>query len=341
MYFIIIFIYLNTIYSFIMKSPIMKFNKNIVNNDMSNNYNEYDNHNKAKHVNIQKLESLKLKFTPKTPNQKHYFNILENRKKKIVVVNGPAGCGKTLFACIQGIILLEKNAINKIVLTRPTVLIEKEDFGFLPGTLEQKMDPWLKPFFDIFLTYYTQKQIDALIYNQKIEICPITYMRGRTFHNTFIISDEMQNSSPHQMKTIATRIGSNSKLVILGDTQQNDIDTTKTNIDGLQDFLYRIKQQPCKLISYIKLNNNDIERSIITKEVLKLYSNYDINDTPNSFSPINKQLLGKDNRIHLQKQLPINVYNISSNNNKMKKIPKFTSDCAIIPLNQISKHYPL
>ena len=78
----------------------------------------------------------------------------------MIIVNGPAGTGKTLFACVQAIIYLEKKIVDKIVLTRPTITIDKEDFGFLPGTLEQKMDPWLKPFFDILLTYYSQKEID-------------------------------------------------------------------------------------------------------------------------------------------------------------------------------------
>lgn len=278
--------------------------------------------------NLQKLESLALKYTPKTANQKYYKNILDNRKKKMIIVNGPAGTGKTLFACLQAIIYLEKNIVDKIVLTRPTISIDKEDFGFLPGTLEQKMDPWLKPFFDILLNYYSQKEIDYLLHRQQIEICPLAYMRGRTFHNTFIIGDEMQNSSPHQMKTLATRIGHNSKLVILGDIEQSDLFDSRPDCksNGLNDLMQRLKDNPSKLIATVTLKTEDIERSSLTKEVLKLYNNFEYSP-PISSEKNNKQVYGKEKQIR--------------NATDTKNLTNIANDCAIIPLNQISKHYPL
>ena len=271
-------------------------NKNL-NKNKTKLYVEKSNKEYSNHVsNIQKLESLSLKYEPKTSNQKYYKNVLDNRKKKMIIVNGPAGTGKTLFACVQAITYLEKNIVDKIVLTRPTIAIDKEDFGFLPGTLEQKMDPWLKPFFDILLTYYTQKEIDGLVYSQKLEICPLTYMRGRTFHNAFIIGDEMQNSSPHQMKTLATRIGSNSKLVILGDSEQSDIFEKGNHFkNGLCDLLERLHKNPSKIIATISLKQEDIQRSLLTKEVLQLYNYNQLDSTSyNSDEEYNKELLGKE-----------------------------------------------
>ena len=328
---------------------ILPFNNNLKNNlhkKQTKIYVDKTNKEYSNHVNnIQKLESLSLKYEPKTSNQKYYKNVLENRKKKMIIVNGPAGTGKTLFACVQAIIYLEKKIVDKIVLTRPTIAIDKEDFGFLPGTLEQKMDPWLKPFFDILLTYYTQKEIDGMIYNQKLEICPLTYMRGRTFHNAFIIGDEMQNSTPHQMKTLATRIGSNSKLVILGDSQQSDFfDKEDCSKNGLCDLIERLHKNPSKIIATISLKHEDVQRSGLTKEVLQLY-----NESQNIIyitdEKYEKELLGKETILPYFKNAYKNSHNQSNidNSNKVTKIKltKITNDCAIIPLKHHSKYYPL
>lgn len=261
----------------------------------------------------------------------------------MIIVNGPAGTGKTLLACVQAITYLEKNIVDKIVLTRPTISIDKEDFGFLPGTLEQKMDPWLKPFFDILLTYYTQKEIDGLIYSQKLEICPLTYMRGRTFNNAFIIGDEMQNSTPHQMKTLATRIGSNSKLLILGDSEQSDFfDKEHYFKNGLSDLIERLHKNPSKIIATISLKQEDIQRSMLTKEVLQLYNHNHVESISyNSVEEYNNKLLGKEKSLPYLK----NTYDQSDkgNSNKVNKInfTKISNDCAIIPLKHHSKYYPL
>ena len=214
-------------------------------------------------------------YLPKTQNQLNYVNALNNNSSKIIIANGPAGTGKTLFACLKAINLLNKEQINKIIITRPIIPVEDEEIGFLPGNVVKKMDPWTKPIFDLFLEYYSRTELDFLINKNSIEICPLAFMRGRTFKNSFIIADEMQNSSPNQMKMLTTRIGQNSKMVITGDLHQSDI--LKEN--GLNDFINKINKynniknnNETKLISIIDLSNEDIERSEIVKKVIEIYN---------------------------------------------------------------------
>ena len=207
-------------------------------------------------------------YKPKSVNQNKYTEYLNDEDNKIIVSTGPAGTGKTLFACQKAITQMKNQEIDKIVITRPIVTIE-EDIGFLPGNIIKKMDPWTKPIFDIFLEYYSKSELDLLLFNGKIEICPLVFMRGRTFKNSFIIADEMQNSSPNQMKMLTTRLGINSRMVITGDLNQTDI--LKEN--GLDDFMKKVKAyKNSKLIKFVTFNNEDVERSDIVKEVINLYS---------------------------------------------------------------------
>lgn len=207
-------------------------------------------------------------YKPKSVNQNIYSEYLNDNSNKIIVSTGPAGTGKTLFACQKAITQMKNQEIDKIVITRPIVTIE-EDIGFLPGNIIKKMDPWTKPIFDIFLEYYSKSELDLLLFNGKIEICPLVFMRGRTFKNSFIIADEMQNSSPNQMKMLTTRLGINSRMVITGDLNQTDI--LKEN--GLEDFMNKVKiYKNSKLINFVHFNNEDVERSDIVKEVINIYS---------------------------------------------------------------------
>ncbi len=205
-------------------------------------------------------------YTPKTINQEMYFNYLNDCTNKIIISTGPAGTGKTLFACQKAITQMKAQEIDKIIITRPVVTVE-EEIGFLPGNLIKKMDPWTKPIFDIFLEFYSKSELDLMLHNGKIEICPLAFMRGRTFKNSFIIADEMQNSSPNQMKMLVTRLGENSRMVITGDLKQTDI--IKEN--GLCDFVNRIEGYHTNLIKLVKLENHDIERSEIVKTVIAIY----------------------------------------------------------------------
>lgn len=212
-------------------------------------------------------------YIPKNKNQDNYVKILNDEKIKIVISTGPAGCGKTLLSTQKAVNELMNNNINKIIITRPIVTVD-EEIGFLPGTMIQKMDPWIKPIFDIFMDFYSKQELDKMFSDGTIEICPLAFMRGRTFKHSFIIADEMQNSSPNQMKMLVTRIGDNCKMVITGDLEQTDL--IKEN--GLYDFTKRFEKinkndDILDSIKYIKFDNNDIERSDIVKKVIKLYDN--------------------------------------------------------------------
>ena len=211
-------------------------------------------------------------YKPKTINQQKYLQAIENENTKLVIVNGPAGTGKTLFACISAIELLKNNNIDKIILTRPLVSVE-EEIGFLPGNINQKMDPWTKPIIDIFSEYYKKIEIEQMIYNNILEIIPLGLMRGRTFKNSYIIADEMQNSTPNQMKMITTRIGEDSKMIITGDLNQSDL----KDKNGLDDLItkyntYINSDKLNDLIQIIKLENTDIERSKIVKTIMNIYN---------------------------------------------------------------------
>jgi phosphate starvation-inducible PhoH-like protein len=197
-------------------------------------------------------------LSPKTLNQMIYVKKLLNLKKPIVVAAGPAGCGKTLLACQVAAQKILSNQYDRIIVTRPTVSVD-EDLGFLPGKLEKKMEPWVKPMFEIFEKERIQKSV---------EIVPLAYMRGRTFKNSFIIADEMQNSTPNQMKMVMTRIGDESKMVITGDFTQSDLHF-KTN--GLEDLFFRISEKDLEYIDHIIFANEDIQRHPAVTEVLSIY----------------------------------------------------------------------
>jgi len=226
------------------------------------------------------LKALSQYYKPKGYNQEQYVKYLNDYKTKVLFAVGPAGTGKTMFACNTAIRELKSGNINKIVLTRPVVPVE-EDIGFLPGNINKKMDPWTRPIFDIFLEFFSQKDIDLMVYNNIIEIAPLAYMRGRTFKRSFIIADEMQNSSPNQMLMLTTRIGENSKMVITGDLKQSD----KGQHSGLSDFInkYKLHERVVRLrrnasefyspsIRIIELNNTDIERSPVVVNILDIYN---------------------------------------------------------------------
>ncbi len=152
-------------------------------------------------------------------------------------------------------------------MTRPVVSVE-EDIGYLPGTLEEKMDPWIRPIMDIFGEYYNQADIQFMIKEKILEICPLAYMRGRTFKDSFIIADEMQNSTPNQMKMLLTRIGDDSKMVVTGDLNQHD---RKYGENGLKDIYDKVKGKQLKRIDSVVFQHVDIERSPIVRDILELY----------------------------------------------------------------------
>jgi phosphate starvation-inducible PhoH-like protein len=155
-----------------------------------------------------------------------------------------------------------------MILTRPAVSVD-EQHGFLPGSLEKKMDPWTRPMFDAMYRYMSVKQVKTMIEDRRIEICPLAYMRGRTFDNAWIIGDEMQNSTPSQMKMLLTRIGDDSKIIVAGDVAQHDRGFEK---NGLSDLISRILSSSSD-IAHINFSEDDIVRNQVIKKILSLYSN--------------------------------------------------------------------
>lgn len=206
----------------------------------------------------------------KNDAQCEYNQALYDTNVPMVFGIGPAGTGKTMLACSAAISELNNGLRKKIIMTRPVVSVE-EDIGYLPGTLEEKMDPWIRPIMDIFSEHFTQNQIQFMIKEKTIEICPLAYMRGRTFKDAFIIADEMQNSTVNQMKMLLTRVGEGSRMVITGDLKQHD---RKYEDNGLKDIYDRISEQDLERIRCIKFDHSHIERSPIVKDILHLYGDY-------------------------------------------------------------------
>lgn len=205
---------------------------------------------------------------PKNSSQTKYTSLLQNPLKKIVVANGPAGTGKTMFATEYGIRYFLTGEYERLIFTRPSVSVD-EDLGYLPGCLEEKMAPWIRPIYDILYQFLSVREVSRLLEEKIIEISPLGYMRGRTFDNCYIVADEMQNSTKSQMKMLLTRIGTNSRLIITGDLDQHD---RPFDLNGLEDFLQRLKGKRSDSISSFEFAKNDIQRDDVVKEVLDIYS---------------------------------------------------------------------
>ena len=221
-------------------------------------------------VNFNEVVKAKLRETkliPKSLNQETYIMSLLDCKQDIVIVFGPAGTGKTYLAMQAAIKCLREGTCERIVLTRPAVGVEDEKHGFLPGTLEEKMAPWTRPLLDVVREYYTPFEIEKMLANQTIEISPLAFMRGRTFKNSWIIGDEMQNATPGQMLMLLTRIGEGSRIVITGDVEQTD---KHKNENGLIDLSYRLKDD-VPGIQLCELDARDIQRHRIIGSILKMY----------------------------------------------------------------------
>ena len=211
----------------------------------------------------------KVEIIPKSLIQETYVDLLTNPQKLIIFATGPAGTGKTLLAVMAAIKAYQEGACKKIVITRPAVGVDDEQHGFLPGTLNDKMAPWTRPIMDVFAEYYRPADITKMLDEQIIEVSPLAFMRGRTFKQSWIIADEMQNATPSQMKMLLTRLGEGSKIVVTGDTQQAD---RKIKDNGLLDFQRLVADyQTCRYVAGVQFVGKDIQRHPAVAEILKIY----------------------------------------------------------------------
>ncbi len=221
-------------------------------------------------INIhQRLEEKRkrVQIYPKNLSQESYLLKLNDPNKMIVFAIGPAGTGKTMLAVQWAIDQLKYGDIDKIIITRPAVSVD-EQHGFLPGDLNQKMEPWTKPIMDVFSENYNAREITNMITEGVIEVSPLAYMRGRTFKNAVVIADEMQNATPSQMKMLLTRLGQKSKMVVTGDLQQAD----RPSNNGLLEFLGLFKDfKNNRYVDVCHFTIGDVERHEAVKEILAIY----------------------------------------------------------------------
>ena len=245
------------------KELLQEYNSEIPN--LKEQKNSYEN---MQYLSQREKDLFEQKFArPKTKSQEIYASTLRSKAKKIIIATGPAGTGKTMFATEYGVRHFLLGKCDKLIFTRPSVSVD-EDLGYLPGTLEEKMAPWVRPIYDILYQFIHPKEVSELIEEKVIEIAPLGYMRGRTFKNAWIVADEMQNSTVSQMKMLLTRLGENSRLIITGDLDQ--CDNIKEQ-NGLDDFLDKFRGKRSSSISSFEFEKDDIQREEVVKEVLDIY----------------------------------------------------------------------
>lgn len=225
---------------------------------------------------------------PKTLNQKRYVDAID--KHTIVFGIGPAGTGKTYLAMAKAVQALQSKQVSRIILTRPAVEAG-ERLGFLPGTLFDKIDPYLRPLYDALHDMLDPDSIPRLMAAGTIEVAPLAYMRGRTLNDAFIILDEAQNTSAEQMKMFLTRLGFDSKIVVTGDVTQVDLPNgTKSGLRQVQDILEGIDD-----VHFSRLTSQDVVRHKLVGRIVDAYEKYDSQGEQNGPA-------GKDRGRHNGKQ---------------------------------------
>jgi len=216
---------------------------------------------------------------PKTANQKRYVDAIEDHT--ITFGIGPAGTGKTYLAMAKAVSALQAKKVNRIILTRPAVEAG-EHLGFLPGTLNEKIDPYLRPLFDALHDMIDIETIPRMMQSGIIEVAPLAYMRGRTLNDAFIILDEAQNTTPEQMKMFLTRLGFGSKMVITGDVTQIDLPNGQhSGLRVVRDILKDIDD-----IAFLELTAEDVVRHRLIGDIVKAYDKFD--EAKQALRPIRK-----------------------------------------------------
>lgn len=231
---------------------------NIVNSTLMINEQDQQQFNSFKIVTPRK------EITAFSINQLNYLKAIH--QFEIIIAYGPAGTGKTYLAVALGLKMLLTNQVKRIILCRPAIEAG-EKLGFLPGDLKDKVDPYLRPLYDSLGEMLLLEQLNRYLQNKDIEILPLAFMRGRTLNDSIIIVDEAQNATSNQMKMLLTRIGNNSKLIIVGDPLQVDLPFDKPS--GLIDAVNRLKN--IDEIAIIRLENKDIIRNSLINKILTAY----------------------------------------------------------------------
>ncbi|MGW3567815.1 PhoH family protein [Streptomyces sp. NPDC000941] len=204
---------------------------------------------------------------PKTLNQKRYVDAID--KHTVVFGIGPAGTGKTYLAMAKAVQALQSKQVTRIILTRPAVEAG-ERLGFLPGTLYEKIDPYLRPLYDALHDMLDPDSIPRLMAAGTIEVAPLAYMRGRTLNDAFIILDEAQNTNPEQMKMFLTRLGFDSKIVVTGDVTQVDLPGGKSGLRQVQEILEGVED-----VHFSRLTSKDVVRHKLVGRIVDAYELYD------------------------------------------------------------------
>ena len=207
-------------------------------------------------------------IVPKSLGQEQLLLKLQKESNHIVVAIGPAGTGKTYIAMQNAIKDFKQGVVKKLILTRPAVGVEDEKHGFLPGNIVAKMEPWTRPLLDVLKEHYHPRDIISMIDDGVIEISPLAFMRGRTFKDSWVIADEMQNATPGQVKMLLTRIGENSRIAVTGDVEQTD---RRIQDNGLVDVVDRLRQANVLGIEVQEMTRKDIKRHPIIDSILTMY----------------------------------------------------------------------
>ena len=209
---------------------------------------------------------------PKTANQKLYVDAIE--ENTITFGIGPAGTGKTYLAMAKAVAALQAKQVNRIILSRPAVEAG-EKLGFLPGTLGEKIDPYLRPLFDALHDMIDAESIPRLMQSGVIEVAPLAFMRGRTLNDAFVILDEAQNSTPEQMKMFLTRLGFGSKMVITGDVTQNDLPNgQRSGLSIIREILGEVDD-----IAFMDLTAEDVVRHRLIGDIVRAYDSFEVRKT--------------------------------------------------------------
>ena len=245
---------------------------NILNVDAVNRAIEMLEHKPADHpaevMSLNIVSNRGRTIRPKTANQKRYVDAIEDHT--ITFGIGPAGTGKTYLAMAMAVAALNAKKINRIILTRPAVEAG-EHLGFLPGTLSEKIDPYLRPLFDALHDMIDIDSIPRLMQSGVIEVAPLAYMRGRTLNDAFVILDEAQNTTPEQMKMFLTRLGFGSKMVVTGDVTQIDLPNGQNSgLRVIRDILKDIDD-----IAFLELNAEDVVRHRLIGDIVRAYDKFD------------------------------------------------------------------